>query len=183
MGVGREGNGHRSKCTGTVKTFVETYCASMAEFAREPILAMARHQIRREQLFQPIHAALLTRLMQADSSGQPRIREQRPEFWRLRAAAANYVLASLPEYRSCFVNEMRRGIRCSCRLSRRCRRFTPNSYPRWRSLIRAAAWPKGSAPFNRCRICCWAGRPSESITTWSAAQRSQRLDRPCESAE
>src|SRR5258708_3336604 len=57
--AGQESGHRRAGCRDAAVIFAESYCRSIDEFSRQPILAVARHQIHREARIQPIHAALL----------------------------------------------------------------------------------------------------------------------------
>src|SRR5579864_1188569 len=45
--AGRESDHNRAGCRDAVETFVESYCRSIREFSRQPILEVARRQIHR----------------------------------------------------------------------------------------------------------------------------------------
>ena len=116
--AGRESGHNRVECKSTAEVFTESYCRSIAEFSRQPILQVARHQIHREARIQPIHAALrqserahpldlLKKLTEPDARGQPRFRDLRPGFWRIRGGKAKEVLASLGAYRRSLAPERR----------------------------------------------------------------------------
>ena len=107
--AGRESGHNRAGCRDAAGTFIESYCRSIAEFSREPILQMARHQIHRENRIQPVHAALrqseharpldlLPKLTEEERRGK-RFRDSRPESWRVRGAKVKEILASLDLYR------------------------------------------------------------------------------------
>lgn len=108
--AGRAANHNRPACDRAAEAFVERYCASMAEFAAQPILQVARHQIHREERVKPISAALrqsqraapgdlIRKLTAPDAKGQPRFIDRHPVFWRVRGEQAREVLASLEIYR------------------------------------------------------------------------------------
>src|SRR5580704_7019224 len=93
--AGQESGHNSSGCETAVETFVERYCRALGEFAQQPILQVARHQIHREKRVKPIHAALrqserarpldlLEKFTEADGNGQGRFRDLRPVFWRVR---------------------------------------------------------------------------------------------------
>jgi uncharacterized protein (DUF2252 family) len=115
-----QASGHtRVECKSTAEVFTESYCRSLAEFSRQPILPVARHQIHREARIQPIHAALrqserarplelLKKFTEPDARGQPRFRNLRPGFWRIRGSNAKAVLDSLGVYRRSLAPERRR---------------------------------------------------------------------------
>ena len=116
--AGRE-VGHRSQtCRDAAGTFVESYCASLAQFAREPILSVARRQIHRQRSVEPVHAALaqsqradpcelLKKLTEPGARGRPRFRDQRPDFWRVRGEKARQILGSLAPYRATLAPDRR----------------------------------------------------------------------------
>lgn len=108
--AGRESGHDRTGCRGAVQSLVESYCRSIDEFSRQPILQVARHQIHRERRIQPIHAALrqseraspldlLEKFTEKDRTGKPRFRDLRPDSWRIRGQKAAEVLAALTAYR------------------------------------------------------------------------------------
>jgi uncharacterized protein (DUF2252 family) len=116
--AGRESGHNRVECKSTAEVFTESYCRSIAEFSRQPILQVARHQIHREARIQPIHAALrqserahpldlLKKLTEPDARGQPRFRDLRPGFWRIQGGKAKEVLDSLGVYRRSLAPERR----------------------------------------------------------------------------
>jgi uncharacterized protein (DUF2252 family) len=116
--AGQEASHNRSECRDAAETFVESYCRSIIEFSQVPILQVARHQIRREKHIQPIHAALrqserarpldlLMKLTEPDSHGQPRFRDLRPLFWRIRGHQAKEILGVLGSYRKSLAPERR----------------------------------------------------------------------------
>src|SRR5579863_4377501 len=91
--AGRESSHNRAGCRDAVETFVESYCQSLAEFSRQPILEVARHQIHREKRVEPIHVALrqseralpldlLKKFTEAEGHGRRRFRDLRPGVWR-----------------------------------------------------------------------------------------------------
>ena len=116
--AGREAGHNRAGCRDAAETFVESYCRSVAEFSRQPILQVARHQIHREKSIEPIHAALrqserarpldlLTKFTEKDAHGTWRFRDLRPGFWRIRGAKAKEVLDSLGPYRQTLLPDRR----------------------------------------------------------------------------
>jgi uncharacterized protein (DUF2252 family) len=116
--AGRESGHLRSGCRSAAEAFAGSYCRSIAEFSRQPILVAARHQIHREGRIQPIHAALrqserarpldlLRKLTAPDRHGQPRFRDLRPNWWRIQGSKAKQVLDSLGEYRRSLAPERR----------------------------------------------------------------------------
>ncbi len=108
--AGGESGHARPRCKDAAEMFAESYCKSIREFANLPILQVARRQIHRQQRIRPIQAALrqserarpsdlLQKFTEADHSGQPRLRDLRPGFWRVRGKKAREVLDSLASYR------------------------------------------------------------------------------------
>ena len=116
--AGREAGHNRAGCRDAAETFVESYCRSVAEFSRQPILQVARHQIRREKRIEPIHAALrqserarpqdlLKKFTEAGKRGRRRFRNLRPGLWRVRGGKAKEILHSLRDYRKSLAPERR----------------------------------------------------------------------------
>jgi uncharacterized protein (DUF2252 family) len=116
--AGQESGHNSSGCETAVETFVERYCRALGEFAQQPILQVARHQIHREKRVKPIHAALrqserarpldlLEKFTEADGNGQGRFRDLRPVFWRIRGGKAREILASLGPYLKTLTPERR----------------------------------------------------------------------------
>jgi uncharacterized protein (DUF2252 family) len=116
--AGQECGHDRSGCRDAAEAFVESYCRSIVEFSQIPILQVARHQVHREKRIQPISAALrqserarpqdlLKRFTEPDGRGQPRFRDLRPGFWRIRGQKAKDVLGALAEYRKNLAPERR----------------------------------------------------------------------------
>jgi len=114
--AGREAGHKASGCHSAAEIFVQRYCDSMAEFAGEPLLLVARHQIHREQRIKPVSAALrqsqrstpleaLKKFTQKDGHGTRRFRDGRPVFWRVKGDEARAVLASLQLYRKSLHHE------------------------------------------------------------------------------
>jgi uncharacterized protein (DUF2252 family) len=100
----------RPRCRDSAEVFAENYCRSIREFANLPILQVARRQIHRQQRIQPVQAALrqserarpldlLSKFTEPDRHGQPRLRNLRPNFWRVRGSKAREILDSLGAYR------------------------------------------------------------------------------------
>jgi uncharacterized protein (DUF2252 family) len=92
------------------EAFVEQYTKSIASFAAEPILQVARHQIHREKSSKPISAALsqsqratpldsLRKLCEPNGHGEHLFRDLKPNSWRVLGDEAKQVLASLEPYR------------------------------------------------------------------------------------
>ena len=116
--AGRESGHDRPGCRGAAEIFVESYVNSIREFSQQPILQVARHQIRRAKQIQPVHAALrqsqrarpldlLEKFTAPDSRARPCFRDVRPDFWRIRGSKAKEVLDSLAEYRGNLAPERR----------------------------------------------------------------------------
>jgi uncharacterized protein (DUF2252 family) len=108
--AGNEAGHKRPACRDAAMAFVQSYCRSISEFARLPILQVARHQIHREKRIEPVHAALLQseranpldllkKFTETDRNGRRHFRDARPGFWRVRGQRAKEVLASLGAYR------------------------------------------------------------------------------------
>ena len=116
--AGRE-SGHDSEaCKSAAQACAATYCRCIQEFSQEPVLQVARHQVRREERIGPVQAALrqserarpldlLKRFTAEDRYGRPHFRDQRPLFWRIRGPAAQDVLRSLTAYRGTLSPERR----------------------------------------------------------------------------
>jgi uncharacterized protein (DUF2252 family) len=107
--AGRESGHGRAACREAAEFCLESYCRSIQEFSREPVLQVARHQVHREERIKPVHAALrqseracpvdlLKKFTEPDRDGRPHFRDQRPLFWRVRGPAAKEILRSLDEY-------------------------------------------------------------------------------------
>ena len=108
--AGREAGHKTPGCTTAAEAFLERYVASIAGFARQPVLQVARHQIHREDRVRPVSAALrqslratpadlVRKLTVVGRGGKRRFRDLRPVFWRMRGPIAREVLASLEPYR------------------------------------------------------------------------------------
>ena len=107
--AGRESGHDRAACKSAAEACAASYCRSIEEFSRQPVLQVARHQVNREEQIGPVHAALrqserarplnlLTRLTAPDRHGCPHFRDQRPLFWRVRGQPAREVRRSLRAY-------------------------------------------------------------------------------------
>src|SRR5262249_48158269 len=108
--------GHRpALCRGAVEVFLESYCRSIADFSRQPILQVARRQIHRERRVEAVQAALrpsesadacglLRKLTEPDIHGRPRFRV-RPDSWRVIGSQARRVIDSLEDYRKTLAPE------------------------------------------------------------------------------
>jgi uncharacterized protein (DUF2252 family) len=116
--AGRETGHGRASCRGAAEVCLESYCRSIEEFSRAPVLQVARHQVHREERIEPVHAALrqserarpldlLKKFTETDAQGSPRFRDQRPLFWRIRGQAAQRVLRSVEPYRETLALERR----------------------------------------------------------------------------
>jgi uncharacterized protein (DUF2252 family) len=116
--AGRSSGHTDSNCRVAAEGCVESYSGWMRQFSREPLLQVARHQVRRERRTEPVHAALvqserarpldlLKRFTERDSHGRRRFRDGRPLFWRIRRQAARAVLQSLDFYRQTLPPERR----------------------------------------------------------------------------
>jgi uncharacterized protein (DUF2252 family) len=116
--AGRESGHDRASCKSAAEACVASYCRSIEEFSRLPVLQVARHQVRREESVEPVHAALrqserarpldlLNKFTAPDRHGCPRFRSLRPLFWRIRGGTAQAVLRSLRAYRQNLAPERR----------------------------------------------------------------------------
>jgi uncharacterized protein (DUF2252 family) len=116
--AGQESGHDRAGCTSAADALVQSYCHYIQEFSTQPILQVARHQIRREARIEPIHAALLQserarpldlhrKFTEPDAQGQPHFRNLRPTFWRIRGQKAKEILDSLNAYRENLAPERR----------------------------------------------------------------------------
>ncbi len=92
------------------EAFVDQYTQAIALFAKQPILQVARHQIHREKSSKPISAAMaqsqratpldsLRKLCEQNARGEPRFRDLKPTFWRVRGDEAKQAFAALEPYR------------------------------------------------------------------------------------
>ena len=108
--AGREAKQNRTVRRAAAEFFVDSYCRSMAKFAQQPVLEVARHLIHREERIRPIHAALrqserakpldlLEKYSHLDKRGERRFQDARPWFWRVTGKEAKDVLSSLDTYR------------------------------------------------------------------------------------
>jgi len=116
--AGRESGHDRAACQSAAQAFAASYCRSIEEFSRQPVLLAARYQVHREDRIEPIHAALrqserarpldlLKKFTEPDRSARPHFRDQRPLFRRIRGQAAREVLLSLGAYRETLAPERR----------------------------------------------------------------------------
>jgi uncharacterized protein (DUF2252 family) len=116
--AGRESGHNRAACKSAAEACAASYCRSIEEFSRQPVLQAARHQVRREESIEPIHAVLLQserarpldllkKFTERDRNGRPHFLDRRPLFWRIRGQAAKDVLFSLDAYREILAPERR----------------------------------------------------------------------------
>ncbi len=116
--AGQQSGHGRAACRAAAEICIESYCRSIQEFSREPVLQVARHQVHREDRIEPVHAALrqserarpldlLKKFTKPDRHGCPRFRDQRPLFWRIRGQAAQEILRSVDAYRQTLAPERR----------------------------------------------------------------------------
>ena len=116
--AGRESEHDSVACRAAAEACAASYCRSMDELSRLPVLEMARRQVRREERIAPIHASLrqserarpldsLKKFTEPDRRGQRRFRDGRPVFWRVRGKAAREVVRSLEAYRETLAPERR----------------------------------------------------------------------------
>ena len=116
--AGRESGHDSAACRAAAEACAASYCRSMDELSRLPVLEMARRQVHREERIAPIHAALrqserarpldsLKKFTEPDGRGRPRFRDGRPVFWRVRGHAAREVVRSLEAYRETLAPERR----------------------------------------------------------------------------
>jgi len=114
--AGREAQQSRTSRRAAAEAFVGSYCRSMNEFARQPILQVARHCISREERIRPIHAALrqserakpldlVKKLTRAKGHDQRSLRNAKPLFWRVTGQEADSALTALKTYRECLSPE------------------------------------------------------------------------------
>jgi uncharacterized protein (DUF2252 family) len=109
--------GHRlAGCTSAVEAFAASYCSSIEEFAEQPILVAARHQIHRLAKAQAVSAALqqaarakppdlLKKYTETNANGQTRFRKIERILWRPQPARRKEVLNSLRLYRQSLAPE------------------------------------------------------------------------------
>ena len=116
--AGQQSGHGRAACRAAAEICIESYCRSIQEFSREPVLQVARHQVHREDRIESVHAALrqserarpldlLKKFTKPDRHGCPRFRDQRPLFWRIRGQAAQEILRSVDAYRQTLAPERR----------------------------------------------------------------------------
>ncbi len=113
--AGREASQKGAECHSAAEAFVERYCRSMAEFAHQPILEVARHVIHRGGQSQPVHAALqqsertkpldLLKKYTKLVHGKRVFADHRPVLWRVTGKEAKQVLSSLKAYRDTLAPE------------------------------------------------------------------------------
>jgi uncharacterized protein (DUF2252 family) len=109
--------GHRlAGCTSAVEAFAASYCSSIEEFAEQPILVAARHQIHRLAKAQAVSAALqqaarakpldlLKKYTESNANGRTQFRKIEKVLWRPQPARRKEVLSSLPLYRQSLAPE------------------------------------------------------------------------------
>jgi uncharacterized protein (DUF2252 family) len=116
--AGRESGHDRAASKSAAEACAGSYCRSIEEYSRQPLLQVARHQVHREERIEPVHAALqqserarpldlLKRFTEPERHGGPHFRDQRPLLWRIRGQAAQEVLRSLGAYRKTLAPERR----------------------------------------------------------------------------
>ncbi len=117
--LGSNEAGHRPNIAlAAVECFVQSYCEALAEFARQPILHVARHQIRGEHRAVAVQNAfqeskrvsprdLLKSLTNKDRKGARQFRDAPPRTRRITANTAKEVIASLQMYRQSLAPERR----------------------------------------------------------------------------
>jgi uncharacterized protein (DUF2252 family) len=114
--AGRAAGQRSAPCGSAAEAFVQSYCRTMNQFSREPILQVARHQIHRQKSVAPIHAALLQsqrattaglvkKFTAVNSRAQRRFRKVEDIFWPVRGLRARQVLAALELYRKTLAPE------------------------------------------------------------------------------
>ena len=90
--AGREAGHRGATCREAVETFVASYCRTIDEFSRQPVLLVARHQVRRAEQIPVVQKAspldLLKKLTEPDAHGRPRFRDLKPISWRVQGKAA-----------------------------------------------------------------------------------------------
>lgn len=108
--AGREANHRRGSCSSAAQAFVARYCQFMAEFAHQPVLQVARHQIHRQKSVEPIHAALLQsermttagmlkKFTEVGARKERRFRKVDTVFWPIRGVKRREILEALTLYR------------------------------------------------------------------------------------
>src|SRR5256885_13499118 len=116
--AGRQVGQRPSTCRGAAQVFLETYFQWIGEFTRQPILKVARQQLRRETLVDAVQDALqqsrradpgdlLKKFTEINSRGRLRFRDRRPDSWRVTGVNAAGVLDSLAAYRETLAPERR----------------------------------------------------------------------------
>lgn len=117
--AGRECGHDGAECRSAATVFVESYCASIREFAELPILQVARYQVHREdERIAPVHAALrqserarpldlLKKYTDASKNSAARFHHQPPLFRRITGKTGEQVLESLRTYRGTLAPERR----------------------------------------------------------------------------
>ncbi len=102
-------------CRSAALAFLDAYCGLMKSFARLPVLEVARYQVRRLKVTEPIakvlgkaERAAPVRLRDKLTEQKPRgriFRSDPPELRRVRGAEKQAVLASLDAYRASLLPE------------------------------------------------------------------------------
>jgi uncharacterized protein (DUF2252 family) len=102
--------GHKiPSCSLAVEAFAECYCSTLESLAEQPLLAAARHIIRRltkaaavtaafKQAERATPADLLKKFTEKDGNGQVRFKPVENVLWRVSGAEKKNVLNSLPTY-------------------------------------------------------------------------------------
>jgi Uncharacterized protein conserved in bacteria (DUF2252) len=108
--AGFESNHRQSACAMAVEAFAVSYCNWIEEFAEQPILVAARHQIHRVGKIQTVSAALqqaerarpsdlLRKYTETGPRGQRHLKTVEHVLWRLGGKQRRDVLDALPFYR------------------------------------------------------------------------------------
>ncbi|MGA8594448.1 MAG: DUF2252 domain-containing protein [Bryobacteraceae bacterium] len=108
--AGLESGHKRAASADAAETFAAAYCRFIDEFAGEPVLVAARHQIHRLKKAQAVSAALqqaerarpadlLKKYTAPNSRGRIRFQKIEGVLWRLAGKKRSEVLDSLPLYR------------------------------------------------------------------------------------
>ncbi len=108
--AGLESNHARGSCILAAESFVAKYCTSIEQLAEQPILAAARHQIRRPRKAQAVSAALeqaeratpldlVNKYTQRSARGKARFKRVRHVLWPIQGQHRRDVIETLPLYR------------------------------------------------------------------------------------
>lgn len=108
--AGFESSHGRSACAVAVEAFSGSYCKWIEEFAEQPILVAARHQIHRVAKVQAVSAALqqaeracpsdlVKKYAETNSRGQRHFKNVEHVLWRVQGKQRQGVLDALPIYR------------------------------------------------------------------------------------